>query len=292
MTTSLTFVHALSPLHAGTGQGIDIIDLPIARERATALPFLPGSSLKGVLRDAGKNSDLTRAIFGPDTANASEQAGAIVLTDQRLLLLPVRSLLGTFAWVTSPYILQRLKRDAVDANYMETPAIPPTNATTDHQSAYTSAGTALVSTKQQIYLEDLDLENTTDPRVTEWSTWIGQQIFVGDAAWQQELSKRLCVVHDDVFSFLSQHATEINARVRIDTNTHTVTKGGLWYEESLPAESVLTGLLLLQPNGKTQSSPEQMLTHLRSLVEKPLQLGGKATIGRGLCRVSILGGAV
>jgi len=50
MTAQLTFVHALSPLHAGIGQGAGVIDLPIAREKATGIPFLPGSSLKGALK--------------------------------------------------------------------------------------------------------------------------------------------------------------------------------------------------------------------------------------------------
>ena len=35
MAVKLMFVHALSSLHAGTGQGVGTIDLPIARERAT-----------------------------------------------------------------------------------------------------------------------------------------------------------------------------------------------------------------------------------------------------------------
>ena len=51
MNAQLLFTHALSPLHAGTGQGIGVIDLPIAREKATGIPYLPGSSLKGTLRD-------------------------------------------------------------------------------------------------------------------------------------------------------------------------------------------------------------------------------------------------
>ena len=44
-------LQAVSPLHAGTGQSADIIDLPIARMKSTGIPFVPGSSLKGVLRD-------------------------------------------------------------------------------------------------------------------------------------------------------------------------------------------------------------------------------------------------
>lgn len=51
-TTRLYFIHVLSPLHAGTGQGTGVIDLPIAREKATGIPYLPGSSVKGTLRDS------------------------------------------------------------------------------------------------------------------------------------------------------------------------------------------------------------------------------------------------
>ena len=39
MDAKLLFVHALSPLHAGTGQGVGVVDLPIAREKATN-PFV------------------------------------------------------------------------------------------------------------------------------------------------------------------------------------------------------------------------------------------------------------
>src|SRR3989440_125099 len=66
MNARLTFVHALSPLHAGTGQGVGVIDLPIAREKATGLPFLPGSSLKGTLR-ARCSAQECKQVFGPDT---------------------------------------------------------------------------------------------------------------------------------------------------------------------------------------------------------------------------------
>lgn len=43
------FLHARSPLHAGTGQGTGVIDLPIAREKATGIPYLPSSSVKGTV---------------------------------------------------------------------------------------------------------------------------------------------------------------------------------------------------------------------------------------------------
>ena len=64
MDAKLLFTHAFSPLYAGTGQGVGVIDLPIAREKATNLPYLPGSSLKGVLRDACDPAYQVK-IFGP-----------------------------------------------------------------------------------------------------------------------------------------------------------------------------------------------------------------------------------
>src|SRR5690349_23955205 len=103
-------LHALSPLHAGTGQSVGLIDLPIARLRATNIPFVPGSSLKGVLREARRSLPAAEweALFGPlrevpgaegDEAREGDHAGALVVGDARLVALPVRSFLGTFAWV-------------------------------------------------------------------------------------------------------------------------------------------------------------------------------------------------
>jgi len=52
MQPILYHLHALSPLHCGIGQAAGVVDLPIARSRATKLPIVPGSSLRGVLRQA------------------------------------------------------------------------------------------------------------------------------------------------------------------------------------------------------------------------------------------------
>ena len=110
MNTRLTLIHAVTPLHAGTGHAVGAIDLPIARERPTGIPLLPGSSLKGALR-ARSEGEHKLALFGPETTNASDHAGAVQFADAHLLLLPVRSLWGTFAWVTSPYLVQRFMRE-------------------------------------------------------------------------------------------------------------------------------------------------------------------------------------
>lgn len=296
------FIHALSPLHAGTGQGVGVIDLPIAREVATGLPFLPGSSVKGTLRDTPGIDAATRTLlFGPDTANASEHAGSVQFTDQRLLLMPVRSLAGTFAWVTSPYVLQRFARDIHDAGdttfALELPQLNPPATDERELCLVGEATTALiVASVGSVVLEDLDLQPTKSAAIDAWATWLGVRLFPDGSReadyWRTCLAGRLCVVSDDILDFLLTTATEVTARVRIDDNHKTVAEGGLWYEESLPTETILAGLVLASPVSNREREPkklsvEQIFTAVANLTGGPLQFGGKATVGRGLCRARL-----
>lgn len=290
MTTRLLFVHAISPLHAGTGQGVGVIDLPVAREKATGLPYLPGSSLKGVLRDQCPEKDnLKKHMFGPEGENASDHAGSMQFSDQRLLLLPVRSLAGTFAWVTSPFVLNRLVRDLKHAGRQGFPSRVPTVAKLEDCVIAQDAQTLLV--EKGIYLEDLDLAPKPDADAKKWAEWIGNQVFpdTEETGWRTMLTERLCIVHDDILSFLLETATEITARIKLDDDKKTVTKGALWYEEALPAETILSGVAVATPTKeieKTIKAPELFIA-LQSLLNDPLQFGGKATVGRGLCRVHL-----
>lgn len=284
MNSLLTFVHALSPLHAGTGQGIGVIDLPIAREKATNLPYLPGSSLKGTLRDECGDEGLRDRIFGPKVVDdQNSYASSANFTDQRLLCLPVRSLAGTFAWVTSPFILGRLRRDAADAGVEGLPASMP--APSDIGVCKTAPRAEIHLSGGGIVIEDLDLTAEGSEEAAAWAGWVAGQVFPGDAEWQEFFLRRLCVVHDDVMSFLSETATEVTARNKLAEGSKTVEKGGLWYEEALPAETILSGLLVAV---KVKATDEQEVFSLVSgLVGAPLQLGGGATIGRGLCHVRL-----
>ena len=46
------FLICETPLHAGSGSDLGVIDLPIQRERHTTFPKIESSSLKGSLREA------------------------------------------------------------------------------------------------------------------------------------------------------------------------------------------------------------------------------------------------
>ncbi|MBN2887102.1 MAG: type III-B CRISPR module RAMP protein Cmr4, partial [Chromatiaceae bacterium] len=92
--TALLGLLAETAIHAGAGQNAGVIDLPIQREAHTAWPVVFGSAVKGALRALAeeRQAPWLKAVFGPETNNASEHAGALLVGDARLLLLPVRSL--------------------------------------------------------------------------------------------------------------------------------------------------------------------------------------------------------
>lgn len=291
MDAKLLFVQAISPLHAGTGQGVGVIDLPIAREKATGIPFLPGSTLKGVFRDACTDIALRTKIFGPDTGNAELHAGAVTFSDARLVLLPVRSLHGIFAWVTSPLLLHRLKRDAAN-----TPAPISFNvpAPAEGECFVSDPGEKLSmnigDTKPAVVLEDLPLIFHRSPDVTAWAGWFGTTLYAQDGEMQNALKSRLCIVSDDVLSFLLETATEITARIRIDDNAKTVAEGQLWYEEALPTETVLVSLVVAANVEISKAKSAEVFAAVKALSDnKTLQFGGKATVGRGLCNGWLVG---
>ena len=327
MKTRTYFLHALSPLHVGVGQSAEIIDLPIARLKGTNIPYVPGSAIKGVLREAlstadaedatgGGERDGTRAggdrdqgqandghreeqerrnsecekvlaIFGPGVDAANDHAGALVCADARLFALPVRSYKGIFAYATSPLLLALARRD-LGKDSLSTPIV--------------AAGTALVTRdsalvlEEKVYLEDLDLGipdggnaaaagNREENDADRWADSIAR-IFGDKDAEKAPFTKRFVIVDDETMAFLWETATQTDTRVRIHPETRSVAKGMLWIEESLPPETLLIGILAAERSRRlsTPLSPDDVLKETLPS-ERTLQFGGKATVGRGRCRI-------
>lgn len=297
----LLLIKALSPVHCGTGQSVGGIDLPIAREKPTGIPLIPGSTLKGVLR-SGPNTDdgMHRAVFGPDTANASEHAGSVQLADATLLFLPVRSARGTFAWVTSPYILRRFGRDAREAGCSE--LSPPALKPEEGKATVTGGALRIGDLGDKVVLEDYDLESAVSKELERFAGALAKVLWgAGDDAAEERghFAARVCVVHDDVMALLLETCLEITTRVRLDPDRKTVVKGALWTEEALPVETILAGLVLATPvkqpkplrdGGPDRYEAKALLGYVQGLTTGGVvQLGGKATVGRGLCSMMMVG---
>lgn len=291
MKTAMLLWQAITPVHPGTGaDSATDIDLPVAREGATGYPMIPASTLKGVLRDGlglrPGDEDATdthiqqaRTRFGyadrPDAqGNTRSGAGDLTFTDARLLCLPVPSFAGTFALVTCPLILSRLDRDRRLMRFDPLPLPPSPGQEHDHLEARVTTE-SLLDHHGRVILNDLDFTTHIDPTLTELCPEL-----TGDPDAAATLAQRLCLVDDDVFTFLAATSLEVTAHIRLDPDKKTVQKGALWYEETLPAESLLTSLLI-------SSSGDLSVLEDQSWC----QLGGRGTVGRGLVALTTVGQA-
>lgn len=284
METKMMFIHAITPVHTGTGQSVDVIDLPVAREKTTNWPYIPGSSIKGVLRDeCNDGSVIFQKAFGPDTDHADEFAGSLMFSDGHLLCLPVRSYYGTFAWVTCPSVLLRLNRDLQSLGSSKVTAF---SHTLQYLEAVTCSKTVISEdNSDKVYLEDLDM-SVIHSDADEIANILAGFVF-DDQVWRDHFKQRFAIASDDMFSFLTETCTEVVARIKMNDDSKTVDKktGGLWYEEAIPAESFFWSPIIASPrNGVTA---EDMFLLITGKTAGLIQIGGNASIGRGLVKMSL-----
>ncbi|MEZ4618471.1 MAG: type III-B CRISPR module RAMP protein Cmr4 [Caldilineaceae bacterium] len=304
----LLFLYAEAPLHVGSGSGLGAVDLPIQRERFTGYPMIQASGLKGALRSEilpGKDTETT-AIFGPEDA---EHAGAISPSDARLLLFPVRSLAGVFAWVTSMDVLARFLRDATAIGVAGLPSLP--SSSPDTNCAYVASDQVLAG--DSVVLEEYAFmairEASVEKPMQELAEWLAQNALSGEKEytyWANKLRKNLVILPNDAYRDFTQHATEVVTRVKLENETKTVATGALWTQELLPAESVLYATVnatrLRMSNDKkpatlakaeAKAEAAAILEWIANAQNIPhrFQIGGDETVGRGIVRVSWKGGA-
>jgi CRISPR-associated protein Cmr4 len=292
---AMLFLYCETPVHAGTGTSLSIVDLPIQRERITGLPIVQASSLKGVLRaevERLKGKQIAEALFGPETQRAHEHAGCVSPHDARLLLFPIRSLVGVFAWATCPFVLERFKREMIAAGFQIGWQVP--NPANSQQALVAHDDTIVADGK--VVLEEFAFEKQEDDSAGQIANWLRDNAFPQSGEYEDFrdwLPKRFVILPDDAFRDFTQLATEVIARIRLKTETKTVAEGALWTEEHLPSETLLYAPIFvskpLAPNanqlGLTDS--DAVLQALRDLQLDRLQIGGDETVGRGIVKVRL-----
>jgi CRISPR-associated protein Cmr4 len=293
---AMLFLYCETSVHAGTGTSLSIVDLPIQRERITGLPIVQASSLKGVLRaevERLKGKQIAEALFGPETQRAHEHAGCVSPHDARLLLFPIRSLVGVFAWATCPFVLERFKREMIDAGFSVNWDVPTLPANS-HQ-AFVAEGSEII-TDGKIVLEEFDFEALRKNEAMQIANWLKEHAFPKGneyTPFREWLPKRFVILPDDAFRDFTQLATDVIARIRLKPETKTVAEGALWTEEHLPSETLLYAPIFvskpLAPNanqlGLTDS--DAVLQALSDLQLDRLQIGGDETVGRGIVKVRL-----
>jgi len=292
-TALLTF-YAETPIHMGSGQSVSYVDLPIQRERHTSFPVLWASGIKGVIRNLAlrewNDKDKVNTIFGPDPEDASDFASCISITDAKILLYPVRSVRGVFAWITCPFVLKRFREDlkAIGVDFEDNGQEIQIPEISDNEVFIANENLKLkIKNKDIVALEEFIFEAKDNEQVRHLAEKLKKLIPTNDLT--DNLENHLAIVSDNVFKDFVNYAVEIRTRIRIDQARGTVKEGALFSEELVPSESVFYSLVFIKdsfnPNNKINA--ENVLFEINKLFSKHslLQLGGDETIGRGFVRV-------
>ena len=259
-----------TPLHVGCGSSVGAIDLPVLRERATDLPVIPGSTLKGVLADLFlekneadkwvRSSEGISLLGNDDTKQASR--GKLMVGEARLVAFPVRSAKGGFVWATSPLLLGRLGISCADIDEMD------------------GLGSEKVAFKNEAFiLEEYKITRKTDVPV-EVIEALAEKCDI--PLWKASLKDRLVILSDTMLTYFAKNACEIAHHNKIDDETGTVASGALFSQENVPSEALFLGEI----QAREDKEIEQLQTRIKD-EGYLLQIGANATTGLGWCQVTM-----
>lgn len=278
MKSKILYLFTRTPLHIGAGSSVGAIDQPIQRERHTGFPIIPGSSIKGVLRDyifpgaeEGENPEADQC-FGKGSSGKDASAGQISFGEACLVAFPVRSAKGAFALAVSPLTLSRLNRDA--GWNLCIPEMPA--------DMTCCAGSKLVIDRSGV--KGVVLEEYAFKQVGEFPT-----------EWEEKLSSllsdtvlsnavgRFVLLSDGDLSHFAVNACQVNQHVRIDDKTGTAEDGKLFNEETVPSETLFYAPFTSLRNGSETNAVFETLK-----TEQLIQFGGDGTTGLGFCSVKLI----
>lgn len=269
----ILFFYAQTPVHCGSGSSLEVIDLPIQREKHTNYPIFQGSSVKGTLRRFYTDEAHVESIFGPE--KDSEYASCITITDSRILLFPVKSFKDVFVWITCPYVLHRFDQDAKSIDYHYSTNIPKN---LDDRDAIIVGDMERLCHNGHLVLDEYVFNSSKKIELKD--------IFGEHALPHRDYIKhKIAILSDNMFKFFVTSATDVVARTSINKETGTVETGSLWHEEYLPSDSILYTLFFAEKsrdkNKKHLDGPE-VLNLLRKDLPGVIQIGGNETIGKGI----------
>ncbi len=269
MERKLMYIFTRTPLHVGSGSSVGAIDQPIIRERHTGFPIIPGSSIKGVLRDwyrrekSGDEKEVN-AIFGENDAS-----GKISFGEARILAFPVRSAKGAFAMATCPLALSRFKRDGGKLAAPIPDNLQPMECLAGDKIKLNSNDVVLEEYRMAYkgkFPEDLEKELLS---------------IIMDDVWAS-CSNRFVMLSDDDFSFYVQNTCEISQHIAIDPKTGTTKPGALFNEETVPSETLFYSTMTII---KKDNAIDEIIGKIKNTL---LQFGGSNTTGLGFCSVSLV----
>jgi len=314
----VVFFYTEWPVHAGSGSSVGVVDLPIQREVFTGLPIFQPSGLKGALREyfeanfpSKENEIKIKQVFGPK--ESADHAGAISLSQARVILLPLASAKGVFAYATCPLCLQLLKRDLAAIGYPIPDELTDIPLTTEEETPprRLEEGIALVPKADptnnlpdsdqvingKVILGEFAFEASPHPKVSLIAKWLSEHAIPQSGEykpWQQKLKQSLIILDNDTFRDLTMARTEVVTRNIIGKKG---TSENVWDEEYLPTDTLLYSILgahdpLDSGNEVIRlKNAKDVIDYVKAPNGIPTSrffFGGDQTVGRGLLRIQFL----
>ena len=285
------YIKTVTPTHVGSGSDLGIVDMPIQREGHTNFPKIEGSSLKGSIREAveqnGADEVKVHQVFGYDDTNATTDAkdifkdnkdkfaGAIGFSDAKILLFPVKSVKGVFAYITCPMVIERfindlkLVKEKVDFKKPRENTIPKNSS-------------IKLDSENIVILEEYSFEVKEDNKIDNLPKFLEDKLKIDKT--------KLIVLSDNDFTDFIKMFTEVITRTKIDNSTGTVKDGALFTEEYLPAETIMYSLVMASSifakiDDSDMENEDSVLNFFKDSCPEVIQIGGNATIGKGICKI-------
>ena len=261
------YLYSLAPIHCG-GEGDLGNILEIAREAHTNFPYIPGSSLRGSLRDEllqYQGKEVSDRLFGRELSTDNQMGvHQVWFGDARLLWVPMRTLSlqgrDVFSWVSCHSLIRDhgiLSR--------QPKAIFPEHAVGSRAGTYTVAD-ATVEVKK------LSLEQATALDFSgTWCQDLGKPTHTN---WQENR----IVLPDDDFQVLMEHSLWTQIRNKIDEQSGSADV--FWTDVCIPRDAIFYygwGYAVQKSNPVSADDSQAMNEVLNGLI----QVGGQANVGRG-----------
>ena len=284
--STIMSLYAVSPVHAGSGTSMGVVDLPIQRERHTNWPHIQSSGVKGAMRHhfekfksniSGRDEQaqlgmITEKIFGTeDYEEEGSLPGAVAVSDARLIAFPIRSSKSPFVWITCPAVLRRLEKDLKLTGKKENITI----AEPVEDEAVVINGSILAGSK--ILLEDYEV-CIKDMEFTLPET----------AETLYRKADTLLLVSNEIYHYGVSNCTEIRTQIKIDDETGTTVDGSLRYGEVLPADSLMYAVLFYGNTRDADSTipADTLIEYMKKdVIPSHIQIGGDETLGCGLFEI-------
>lgn len=265
------YLYSLAPIHCG-GEGDLGNILEIAREAHTNFPYVPGSSLRGSLRNEVtlQDPDIADTLFGRELQKDSQMGvHQVWFGDARLLWMPMRtmSIKGggpVFCWVSCHSLL----RDHALVSRNSLPIFP------DHPIG-TRPGRYIVA-DAEVEVSEIP-SNQSFELSGEWPTVLG-----GDT--KSTWTKNRIILPDADFQILMEHSLWTQIRNKIQEDSEGANQAGsaevFWTDVCIPRDTILYFAW-----GYSPLPNQQDLTHehkkLLDVLQGLFQVGGQANVGRG-----------